>query len=40
MSARIVLVSGSPGSGKTTLSRMLAERSAEDCAVHIHTDDF
>jgi hypothetical protein len=38
--ARIVLISGSPGTGKTSISRILAETSDYACAVHIHTDDF
>lgn len=34
----VVIVSGSPGSGKTTIARKLALRYAR--AVHLHTDDF
>jgi cytidylate kinase len=37
---RIVIISGSPGTGKTTISRMLAENSIYDKAVHIEVDDF
>ena len=37
---RIVLISGPCGSGKTTVSRMLAESGDSPLAVHIHTDDF
>ena len=40
MSARIVIVSGPPGAGKSSISRKLAETSAYERAVHIHTDDF
>jgi chloramphenicol 3-O-phosphotransferase len=40
MSARIIIISGSPGAGKSTVSRILAENSPHEKAVHIHTDDF
>lgn len=40
MMARIVLISGSPGAGKTSVSRILAETSAHERAVHLHTDDL
>lgn len=40
MKARIILMSGPCGTGKSTLSRLLAERSAYPGAVHLHTDDF
>ena len=39
-SKRIVIISGSPGSGKSTVSRNLAENSVYEKAVHMHTDDF
>ena len=38
--ARIVIVSGPPGAGKSTVARALAEGSAEARAAHLHTDDF
>ncbi len=38
--APIVIVSGPPGAGKTTVARKLAEGSAFQRAVHLHTDDF
>lgn len=40
MTARIVIVSGACGTGKTTIARLLAKNSTYDYAVHIHTDDF
>lgn len=40
MTARIVIISGANGTGKTSISRILAENSTYDRAVHIHTDDF
>ena len=38
--ARIVIVSGPCGAGKSTLSGLLAENSENRTAAHIHTDDF
>jgi predicted kinase len=40
MPGRIVIVSGPPGAGKTTIARRLAAGSGADLAVHLHTDDF
>lgn len=38
--ARIVIVSGPPGAGKSTIARRLAENAAGSLACHLHTDDF
>lgn len=40
MSGRIVIVSGPPGAGKSTVARGLAAQALGACAVHLHTDDF
>lgn len=40
MAARIVIISGACGTGKSSSSRLLAEKSPYDCAVPIHSDDF
>jgi predicted kinase len=39
-SARIVIVSGPPGAGKSSVARRLAESSPFPRTVHLHTDDF
>lgn len=39
MTARIVIISGACGTGKSSVSRLLAETSAYEHAVHIHTDE-
>jgi len=38
--SRIVIVSGPPGAGKSTIARRLAENAAGALACHLHTDDF
>lgn len=40
MAARIVIVSGACGTGKTSIACLLAKNSTYAYAVHIHTDDF
>jgi predicted kinase len=40
MPQRVVIVSGPPGAGKTSVARRLASGSAAERAVHLHTDDF
>jgi chloramphenicol 3-O-phosphotransferase len=36
----LVIISGPPGSGKSSIARRLAEQSMYARAVHMHTDDF
>ena len=37
---RIVLITGCPGTGKTTVASRLARTSVLERSVHLHTDDF
>ena len=39
ISGSILILTGPPGAGKSTVARLLAE-SSERSAVHLHTDDF
>jgi len=40
VTGRIVIVSGPPGAGKSTIARRLADGAPGELAVHLHTDDF
>ena len=40
MPGRVVIVSGPPGAGKTSVAQRLALGSGEARAIHLHTDDF
>ncbi len=40
MTGKVVLISGACGTGKSTVSRFLAENSPCGFSVHMHTDDF
>ena len=37
---RIIVITGSPGTGKTTAASMIAKESNLERSVHMHTDDF
>ena len=37
---RIIVITGSPGTGKTTTASIVAKESDMDKSVHMHTDDF
>lgn len=37
---RIALITGAPGTGKTTVSSLMARQSDMEKSVHMHTDDF
>ena len=39
-SGRIVVITGSPGTGKTTVSAIVADESTLERSVRLHTDDF
>lgn len=40
MAGRITILTGSPATGKSTISRMVADSSPFAKSVHMHTDDF
>ena len=37
---RMIVITGSPGTGKTTIAQIMAEESTMEKSVHMHTDDF
>ncbi len=37
---RIVVITGAPGTGKTTVASIVAEKSTLARSIHLHTDDF
>ncbi len=37
---RIIVITGAPGTGKTTTAAIVAKESALEKSVHMHTDDF
>lgn len=40
MAARIILISGPAGAGKTSVSRIMAECAESEYTAHLHSDDF
>ncbi|MGM0126369.1 hypothetical protein IGI37_003798 [Enterococcus sp. AZ194] len=40
MKPRITLITGSPGTGKSTVSANVANLSVREKSIHLHTDDF
>lgn len=40
LQGRIVIITGAPGTGKTTISSIIAKESSMEKSVHMHTDDF
>ena len=37
---RIIIITGSPGTGKTATASVIAQKSDLEKSVHMHTDDF
>jgi len=37
---RIIIITGSPGTGKTTTAQIISQKSDLEKSVHLHTDDF
>ena len=37
---RIIVITGAPGTGKTTTASAVAKKSDLEKSVHMHTDDF
>ena len=37
---RVIIITGSPGTGKTTIASIVAKESDFTMSVHMHTDDF